>query len=193
MKPAWWVAAGGLATHVACTTYLWFRYLPDTDDPGVGPALALAPIAAVVVVAAGAHLLAGDWVGGGPVRWFAAVPVVLGLALLLSGEMVTYDQMAVREAVASAPRGYKAAFDDNVAYLLFDGREIGVTSYRSWVVLNVYILPLLTGVALWFAHRRRQSAAERRRAGDGGAERTRPGREAVIRGDDHQRRRFGVR
>lgn len=193
MKPAWWVAATAVAVHFACTTYLWFRYLPQTDDPLVGPALAVVPVAAVVLVAASAYLLAEEWVDAGRVRWIALLPVVLGIALLLCGPMVTYDQLAVRDVVASAPRGYRAAFEDDVLFLLFDGRRISVTAYRTWVALDVYVLPFLAAAALWLAHRPVQAAAERARARHAGPERPHAVREAVIRGDDHERRRFGVR
>lgn len=71
---------------------------------------------------------------------------VLALAAAFSGLLLPWEQLAVAaETVPQDLRGVRAAFDDDVRFVVIGGTEISPTTYRTWALVHVAAVPLALG------------------------------------------------
>lgn len=157
---------------VLATTGVWLvlTYAPGreqalglTPHPAVTPTrllhrmagLALVPVAAGLVATSTARRRAAPTAG--------TVFLVLVLALVWTGYLLPWDQLALSASRTAEPfRGMvTAAFDANVDVVRIDGRDVARSAFRARLLVHVAVLPLavvLTGAATARALRRRRTA-----------------------------------
>ena len=77
----------------------------------------------------------------------AAVPAIL-LGAAFTGLLLPWDNLAIYSvSVGASYEGVLVAFRDDVRYVIIGGAEIGVETYRRWVIAHLGLLPaLLVGV-----------------------------------------------
>jgi cytochrome b6 len=88
-------------------------------------------------------------------RWPAAVGVTLfALAASFTGYLLPWDQLGLRAVtVGTRIRGVTAAWHSDAGFMLMDGVEVPLATYRFWVIVHTVALPLLLAAG-WWAYRR---------------------------------------
>jgi hypothetical protein len=157
--------AGGIGAASAVVTFVaaavpTLSYRPAAPGEATGSTdgwLVLHTSAASILgMAAFAAFLVLIWRTGGPRPWrrplpIAATAVATAAAAvgIVTRDMVTFDQIALTSVrVGEGISGYWfAAFDDDVAFLLVDGAEVGQGAYARALVVHL-VAPVLAGAAL---------------------------------------------
>ncbi|HEX2273405.1 MAG TPA: hypothetical protein VHG90_05995 [Acidimicrobiales bacterium] len=87
---------------------------------------------------------------------------VSAFAALLTGYLLPWDQLAVREVtVGSGLRGYRVLFDPSVRFVLSGDAELSPGTVLWWLFLHALVVtPALVGLLVvgWRRHRAPQSA-----------------------------------
>ena len=98
--------------------------------------------------------------------WVAGVAVVVAAVVgILTGRMIAWDWIGLRAVtVGSNSRGVlRAGFSDQVRFVVIDGTEVAPSTYRSWVIVHLVLLPALCASgALLAAMRMRRHVSLRR-------------------------------
>jgi len=144
--------------------WLWFFYRPAVPaawNPELGEMQPmrivhrLASTGAMWATAVlGALLVVRRWQ-----RWPVALAMVMiAVAGAFSGDLVAWDQLALYAVtVGEEFRGLQAVFDDGVKFVLLDGTEIDVGTFRWWSVVHVALVPVAAAIVLvWRRLRRRR-------------------------------------
>lgn len=100
--------------------------------------------------------------------WVAGVALVVAAVVgILTGRMIAWDWIGLRAVtVGSNSRGVlRAGFSDQVRFVVIDGTEVTPSTYRSWVIVHLVLLPALCASgALLAAMRMRHHVSLRREA-----------------------------
>jgi len=97
--------------------------------------------------------------------WAGAAVVVAAVVGILTGRVIAWDWIGLRAVtVGSNSRGVlRAGFSDQVRFVVIDGTEVAPSTYRSWVIVHLVLLPALCASgALLAAMRMRQHVSLRR-------------------------------
>jgi hypothetical protein len=88
--------------------------------------------------------------------WFVALGVlVVALTGLVSGQLIAWDQLALREVMAgSNVRGVVDALSGDVRFAVVDGTEVSRSTYVAWAAVHVLAVPLLAFGVAWIGRRR---------------------------------------
>jgi quinol-cytochrome oxidoreductase complex cytochrome b subunit len=163
-----WVVLGLLALVLLVTgVWLWFEYrpvVPAAWDPVLGERQPMrdvhrvaSSVALTVATVQGGLLVVRRWR-----RWPLALLVVIPTAVAaFTGELVAWDQLSLfAVTVGENVRGLRAVFDDGVKFVLVDGTEVSVTTFRRWAVVHVALLPVAAAVAAAVAYLRARRSVQ---------------------------------
>jgi quinol-cytochrome oxidoreductase complex cytochrome b subunit len=91
-------------------------------------------------------------------RWALGIPIVL-LAASIGGYALPWEQLALWAVTVDSDFSgvLRAAFSDEVRFVLIQDREVSQGAYRTAVLLHLAVVPVLLGVFLFLS--RRVSAA----------------------------------
>jgi quinol-cytochrome oxidoreductase complex cytochrome b subunit len=118
----------------------------------VSAALALGAMAGVLVVLAVGAARRLRVAPGWPLAIGAFVVVLVGQ---LSGQVLPWDQLGLRAVtVGSDIRGIDdVLFGGDVRFVIVDGTELGVGTYRIWSVVHLVVVPLAAAGLIWLVRR----------------------------------------
>lgn len=173
-----------LAVLAASGLYLSFHYRPEAaslytfgDDAALRNSVRVASgVRNVHLVASGLFI----WVGVGLavlcVYWAFArraagdTPVALravGFALLalfasFTGYLLPWDQLALYAVTGGVSYNglWKAAFSDDIRFVIIGSVEIGQATLRRWLIVHVFVVPPVAAATLYWAHLRRRPVSE---------------------------------
>jgi quinol-cytochrome oxidoreductase complex cytochrome b subunit len=165
-----------LVVLVVSGAWLWFNYRPeaaqqwaDITGTPAGTSTWLRDVhrytadASFVLALLTLVLLLASRVGAGRRGVVAGVGVLLtALAASITGDLLPWDQVALWAVTvgSNTMKGMRPAFDSRVKYVLIDGHEVSLSTYRFWAITHVVLGVLVAVAALLAWLRTREPAPE---------------------------------